>query len=58
MLKTIAIIAVTLGMLVGGLLTLRNSTRSGMPSDEVLKRAQEHRAKLAAAEMGQEGATA
>jgi hypothetical protein len=39
MLKTILIIAAVIGVLVGGLLTLRSSARSGMPSEDVLKRA-------------------
>jgi FtsZ-interacting cell division protein ZipA len=39
MLKAIIIIVVVVAVLVGGLLTLRNSGRSGLPSDEVLKRA-------------------
>jgi Protein of unknown function (DUF2897) len=39
MFKAIIIIVLVVGVLVGGLLTLRNSGRSGMPSDEVLGRA-------------------
>ena len=39
MLKAILIIVLVVGVLVGGLLTLRRSGRAGMPSDEVLKRA-------------------
>jgi Protein of unknown function (DUF2897) len=39
MLKTIIIFIVVIAVLGGGLLTLRSSRRSGMPSDEVLKRA-------------------
>jgi hypothetical protein len=39
MLKTILIIAVVIGVLVGGLLTLRSSARTGMPSEDVLGRA-------------------
>jgi hypothetical protein len=39
MLKTIIIIVLVIAVLGGGLLTLRSSRRSGMPSDEVLKRA-------------------
>jgi uncharacterized protein YpmB len=39
MLKTIIIIVVVIAVLGGGLLTLRSSRRTGMPSDEVLKRA-------------------
>lgn len=39
MLKTIIIFIAVIAVLGGGLLTLRSSRRSGMPSDEVLKRA-------------------
>jgi FtsZ-interacting cell division protein ZipA len=39
MLKAIIIIVVVVGVLVGGLMTLRNSGRSGLPSEEVLRRA-------------------
>lgn len=39
MLKTIIIIIAVVAVLGGGLLTLRSSRRTGMPSDEVLKRA-------------------
>jgi Protein of unknown function (DUF2897) len=37
--KTIIIFVVVIAVLGGGLLTLRSSRRSGMPSDDVLKRA-------------------
>jgi hypothetical protein len=37
--KTIIIIVAVIAVLGGGLLTLRSSRRTGMPSDEVLKRA-------------------
>jgi FtsZ-interacting cell division protein ZipA len=39
MFKTIIIIVVVIGVLVGGLLTLRNSSRTGMPDEEVMRRA-------------------
>ena len=39
MFKAIIIIVLVVAVLVGGLLTLRSSGRSGMPDDEVLKRA-------------------
>ena len=39
MLKAILIIALVIGALIGGLLTLRSSTRTGMPEEDVLKRA-------------------
>ena len=37
--KAVAIIALVAVVLIGGLLTLRNSGRAGMPNEEVLKRA-------------------
>jgi Protein of unknown function (DUF2897) len=37
--KTIIIIVAVIAVLGGGLLTLRSSRRTGMPGDEVLKRA-------------------
>jgi hypothetical protein len=48
--KAIIIIALVIGVLVGGLLTLRNSGRSGMPNDEVLQRAAKRAREQAAAE--------
>jgi hypothetical protein len=39
MLKAILIIGVVLAVLIGGLLTLRSSTRTGVPDADVLKRA-------------------
>jgi hypothetical protein len=39
MLKAILIIGVVIGVLIGGLLTLRSSARTGMPDEDVLKRA-------------------
>jgi hypothetical protein len=39
MLKTIIIFLLAIAVIGGGLLTLRSSRRSGMPSDDVLKRA-------------------
>jgi hypothetical protein len=39
MFKAIVIFVVVIAVLVGGLLTLRSSRRTGMPSDDVLKRA-------------------
>jgi len=50
MLKAIIIIALVVGALVGGLLTLRNSGRTGMPDDEVLQRAAKRAREQAAAE--------
>jgi hypothetical protein len=49
-LKAIIIIVLVVGALVGGLLTLRNSGRSGLPNDEVLRRAAKRARDQAAAE--------
>jgi FtsZ-interacting cell division protein ZipA len=38
-LKAIVIVVVVIAVLVGGLLTLRSTRRSGMPGEDVLKRA-------------------
>ena len=48
MLKTIIIILAVIAVLGGGLLTLRSSRRSGMPSEDVLKRAAERAREQAA----------
>jgi hypothetical protein len=48
--KAIFIIVLVIAVLVGGLLTLRSSGRSGMPNDEVLKRAAKRAREQAAAE--------
>jgi hypothetical protein len=48
--KAIIIIALVVGALIGGLLTLRSSGRLGMPSDAVLERASKRARDLAAAE--------
>jgi hypothetical protein len=39
MLKAILIVALVVAGLIGGLLTLRSSARTGMPDEDVLKRA-------------------
>ena len=39
MLRALVIIVVVVAVLVGGLLTLRSTRRSGMPGEDVLKRA-------------------
>ena len=52
MLKAIIIIVLVVGVLVGGLLTLRRTGRSGMPDDAVLQRAAERAREQAAAEEG------
>lgn len=38
--KAILIILLVVGAIVGGLLALRSSARTGLPEDEVMKRAQ------------------
>ena len=48
MLKTIIIFLVVIAVLGGGLLILRSSRRSGMPSEDVLKRAAERAREQAA----------
>ena len=39
MLRALIIVVVVIAVLVGGLLTLRSTRRSGMPGEDVLKRA-------------------
>jgi hypothetical protein len=48
--KAIIISVLVIGALIGGLLTLRNSGRAGMPNDAVLKRAAKRARGQAAAE--------
>ncbi|HVC02027.1 MAG TPA: DUF2897 family protein [Steroidobacteraceae bacterium] len=48
MMRAILIIALVVGSLVGGLLMLRGSTRTGMPSDEVIARAKQRERELRA----------
>ena len=55
MVKAIIIILLVVGALIGGLLTLRSSGRSGLPSDEVLQRASKRARELDAAEKDEEG---
>ena len=50
MFKAIVIIVLVVGALIGGLLTLRNSGRAGMPNDAVLQRASKRAREQAAAE--------
>jgi Protein of unknown function (DUF2897) len=49
-LKAILIIAVVVAFLVGGILALRRSARTGMPSEDVLKRATQRARELDAQE--------
>jgi FtsZ-interacting cell division protein ZipA len=46
--KAIIIIIVVVGVLIGGLLTLRSSRSAGMPSQDVLDRAKERAREQAA----------
>jgi hypothetical protein len=48
MLKTVIILVVVFGIVVGGLLRLRNSTREGMPGEDVLDRAKQRAREQAA----------
>ncbi len=54
MFKTLLIILLVVGALVGGLLTLRNSGRAGMPDADVLERASKRARQQAAAEKQQQ----
>jgi len=47
-LKAVIIVIVVIAVLLGGMLTLRSSGRTGMPSEDVLKRAAERARKQAA----------
>ncbi len=55
MLKAVIIIVLVVGAIVGGLLTLRNSGRAGVPSEDVLKRATKHARELDAEDKDEEG---
>jgi hypothetical protein len=55
LIKAIIIIILVVGALVGGLLTLRNSGRAGMPDDAVLQRAAKRAREQAAAEDKEDG---
>ena len=50
----IIIIVIVLGLLIGTLMGLRGSAKTGMPSEEVLKRATQHARELDAQEKAQE----
>jgi len=58
MFKAIIIIVVAVGVIIGGLLTLRNSGRAGMPSADVLQRASKRAREQAGAEKDEEGGSA
>jgi hypothetical protein len=48
MLKAIVVLVIVFAVVFGGMLALRSSRRSGMPSDDVLKRAGERAREQAA----------
>jgi len=50
MLKAIIVIVLVMAAVFGGLFVLRNSSRTGMPDDSVLRRAQKRARELAATE--------
>jgi hypothetical protein len=50
MLKALLIIGLVLAVLIGGIFALRSSVRTGMPSEDVLKRAARRASELDAAE--------
>jgi hypothetical protein len=50
MVKAIIIFVLVAAVLIGGLMTLRRSGRTGMPSEEVLRRAAKRAREQAAAE--------
>jgi Protein of unknown function (DUF2897) len=53
--KAIIIILVAVGAIIGGLLTLRNSGRAGMPDADVLRRASKRAREQAGAEKDEDG---
>jgi len=55
MFKAIIIIVIVIGVIIGGLLTLRNSGRAGLPSAAVLERASKRARDQAAAEKDEDG---
>ena len=55
MFKAILIIVLVLGVVIGGLMTLRSSGRAGMPDDAVLQRAAKRAREQAAAEDKEDG---
>ena len=48
MFKAIVIFIIVIAILFGGMLALRSSRRTGMPSEDVLKRASQHAREQAA----------
>ena len=52
--KSFLIIVLALAFVVGGLLLLRSSAKTGLPSDEVIKRVKQREAKLEDEEKGED----
>ena len=52
--KATIIIVIVIGILVGGLLSLRSSARTGMPDEDVLTRAKERAKQLEQSEKNDE----
>lgn len=50
MTKAIIVIAIVIAILIGGIMSLRRSAKTGMPSDDVLKRATQRARELEAQE--------
>jgi len=48
--KAIIVIAIVIAILIGGIMSLRRSAKTGMPSDDVLKRATQRARELEAQE--------
>ncbi|HEY2781111.1 MAG TPA: DUF2897 family protein [Steroidobacteraceae bacterium] len=48
MLKAVVVIIIVIAILLGGMLALRSSRRTGMPGEDVLKRAKERAREQAA----------
>ncbi len=46
MLKAVIIIVIAIGVLVGGIMTLRSSARTGVPGGDVLRRARQRELEL------------
>jgi hypothetical protein len=53
--KAIIIIVLVVGAVIGGLMTLRSTGRTGMPDDSVLQRAAKRAREQAAAEEKEDG---
>jgi hypothetical protein len=56
MVKVVVLIVVLVALILGTMMTLRSSARTGMPSGEVLERAKRRARELEAGEKGADGA--